>query len=42
MEVKKQSNPFTLYGKFAIAPFEIPLKRQVTHHHAVARVFMTG
>jgi hypothetical protein len=37
-----QSNPFTWYGKFAIAPVEIPLQWQVTHQHAVARIFITG
>jgi hypothetical protein len=27
---------------FAIAPVEIPLKQRVTHHHALARIFITG
>jgi hypothetical protein len=42
MKAAKQSNPFTWYGKFAISPVEIPLTRQATHHHRVARIFMTG
>jgi hypothetical protein len=39
---QKQSNPFTWYVIFAIAPVEIPLKQRVTHHHALARIFITG
>ena len=39
---QKQSNPFTLYGKFAIAPVEIPFKQQVTQHQALARIFIAG
>jgi hypothetical protein len=39
---QKQSNPIIWYGKFGIAAVEIPLKRQITYHHAVARIFKTG
>jgi hypothetical protein len=39
---QEQSNPFTWYGKFAIARAEIPLQKPVIHHHAVARIFFTA
>ena len=38
----EQSNPFTWYSELAIARAEIALQRQVTHRHAVARMFFTG
>jgi hypothetical protein len=42
MNPQQQSNTFTWYGKFANARADIPLRRQVTLHHAVARIFFIG
>ena len=41
MEATEAIKNFTWYGKFAIAPVEIPLKQRVTHHYALVRIFIT-
>ena len=42
MQAAEAIKSLNLVCKFAIAPVEIHLERQPIHHHAVARIFMTG